>query len=196
MYTLFYSTKCNDSMNFLKIITTEGIVNMFNKIAIETIPRNNLINLGINLVPAVVIKENNQQGIYEGSKAFEWLNNIVQFRRQNMARAQNMQRLKAIQTQVMTEGIGHAPLETSGISDEFSYLTTDHAQPKSFMPYGHDERHKIVTLNNTGEGKITETEQKQRTNVYNQTRETQNAAIEQYLENQLKETIIKNMTQN
>lgn len=195
---LFYSRNCKSCGDFIRIINQEGIINGFNMISIDDLSAQQITNLSIKFVPTVIVRDQNGSNIFEAGKAFEWVNNLIQFRRQNMAKMVEMQRRRIIQANINAgvTGVGmeHSPMETSGISDDFSYLVTDHAQPKSFMPYGHDDQYKIVTLKNLDESRLSEGEQKQRISNYEKSRTMQNATIEQYIENQLRDTICNNLS--
>jgi hypothetical protein len=198
---LFYSKMCPDCGTFFKIIKMEGIANGFNMVSVDDIPATQISKLNLTVVPAVMVRDNSgNSNLYEGPKALEWLRNLVQFRHQNMAKMAEMQRRKILISNasagVGNVGLGHAPMETTGISDDFSYLITDHALPKSFMPYGHDDLYKISTPINTAERKMSEGEQKSHLSMYDKSRSMQNASIEQYIENQLRETLCNNLTQS
>lgn len=197
---LFYSKMCPDCGTFFKIINMEGISNGFNMISIEDIPATQISKLNLTVVPAVMVLDNGgKSNLYEGQKALEWLRNLVAFRHQNMAKMAEMQRRKILisnaSSGVGSSGMGHAPMETTGISDDFSYLITDHALPKSFMPYGHDDLYKISTPMNTAERKMTEGEQKSQLSLYDKSRSMQNASIDQYIETQLRDSLCNNLTQ-
>jgi hypothetical protein len=169
-------------------------------ISIDQMPVEQLMNLGISCTPAVHIRgQNNQSSSFEGKKAFEWLDSIVKFREENMARMVEMNRRKILQANSQANQnnqlLSFQPLETSGMSDTFSYTAdnlSEIAQPKSFMPYGNDADFRIVTFKDN-QGKMSNSELndklKQYTDKYN--KDTQN--IESLVENQMKNTLINKM---
>ena len=200
MNYLFYSSRCENSTSFIRILTNKGMINMFHLISIDQMPVEQLMNLGISCTPAVHIRgQNNQSSSFEGKKAFEWLESVVKFREENMARMVEMNRRKILQANAQhnqnNQLLSFQPLETSGISDTFSYTAEnlqEIAQPKSFMPYGHDTDFRIVTFKDN-QGKMSSSELnnklKQYTDKYNS--DTQN--IENLVENQMKATLINKM---
>ena len=97
---LFYSSRCEGSANFIRHITSEKINNLFNMISIDTMSTEQILSLGIKRTPMVVLRNQNNEtiGVHEGSAAFEWLNNLIQFRRQNMAKIVDQNRKKLIQS--------------------------------------------------------------------------------------------------
>ena len=200
MNYLFYSSRCEKSTDFIRILTHKGLINNFHLLSIDQMPYEQIMNLGISCTPAVhIVGQNGQSETYEAKKAFEWLDCIVKFREANQARQAEMNRRKILQANAQinqdNQLLSFQPLETSGISDTFSY-TADNlqeiAQPKSFMPYGHDTDFKIVTFKDD-QGKMSTSELndklKQYTNKYNT--DTQN--IENIVENQMKATLINKM---
>ena len=199
---LFYSNRCESSNQFIRIIQNKGIKNIFNLLSIDTMPRDQLIALGIKFTPMVVIKDSNSNSRYEGSRAFEWLENIIRFREQNLAKIAEENRRKLIQSnqsqpvvQNQAQIIAHRPMETSGVSDNFSYVTDelqDMAQPKSFMPYGSDSEFKIITVN-SNESKIQAHELNSKLRDYKIKHEAQTNLINQSVENQLKQSLINNI---
>lgn len=187
---LIYSNKCSDCKELIQIINREGITTGFNLISIDDMTSEQIVNLKINKVPAIITKEHNGNNINEGRNAFVWLNSLIEYRRKNMSNIQN--------NKINYENINKLSImETTGISDGFAYLATDHAQPKSFMPYGHDNRYKIITLNNTIKEKtISETEQKRLVAELDKKRKQENSQLEEMLKEQLKNTICKSLEEN
>jgi len=78
---LFYSPRCESSANFIRIITSEKINNLFNMVSIDTMSTEQIISLGIKKTPMLVLRNQQNQtiGVNEGQAAFEWLNNLIQF---------------------------------------------------------------------------------------------------------------------
>ncbi len=202
MNYLFYSSRCESSSNFIRILQNKGMINMFNRISIDKMPTEQIINLGINYTPMVVIKaQNGQNTTFEGKKAFEWLENIVKFREENMARIVEMNRKKILQANAQANQnnqlLSFQPLETSGISDSFSYTAEnlqDVAQPKSFMPYGSDTDFRIATFKDN-QGKMNQAELNDKLKQYTAKHSEQTQSIENSIENQMKMTLI-NKIQN
>ncbi len=205
MNYLFYSSRCESSANFIRILQNKGLFNMFQTISIDQMPIEQITNLGINYTPMIVIRENNgQNSSFEGKKAFEWLERIVKFREENMARIVEMNRKKILQAnsqanaQAQNNILSFLPLETSGISDNFSY-TAEHlqdvAQPKSFMPYGADGDFKIATFKDN-QGKMSQAELNDKLKQYTDKHTQQTSSIENTIENQMKNTLINKMTNN
>ena len=79
MNYLFYSSRCESSANFIRILQNKGLINMFNLLSIDQMPTEQIINLGISYTPMIVIRENNSNSSFEGKKAFEWLDNLIKF---------------------------------------------------------------------------------------------------------------------
>jgi hypothetical protein len=203
MNYLFYSSRCESSSNFIRILQNKGMINMFNRISIDQMPTEQIINLGINYTPMVVIKgQNGQNTTFEGKKAFEWLENIVKFREENMARIVEMNRKKILQANAQANQnnqlLSFQPLETSGISDSFSYTAEnlqDVAQPKSFMPYGSDIDFRIATFRDN-QGKMNQAELNDKLKQYTAKHTEQTQNIENSIENQMKMTLINKIQQS
>ncbi len=194
---LIFSNKCKECASFFQIIQREGLINFFNALCIDNMSVQDISKLQINKVPAVIISDNSgNKNIFEASDAFKWLNNIVTSRRQNIYIA-DMQRKKILETNAKTGidvGMGYCPSETSGTTDDYSYLITDHAQPKSFMPYGQDESYSIATLNNIKESSLSESDHKQMMKQYSNNRNNQDGTLKEMIDKNLKETLINNMS--
>ena len=200
---LFYSSRCESSANFIRIIQNKGIFNMFNLVCIDKMTTDQIIGLGIKFTPTVVIRDmsgRNPSTTYEGKDAFVWLDNVVRFREQNLARIVENNRKKILQSnrQVNKDDniMGYQSLENSGVSDNFSY-TADNlehvAQPKSYMTAGSDQ--KIITFN-IKEDRITQKEMDDRMKDISKKKEQQDNAISIMVENQLKQKLIDNLTQS
>lgn len=175
---------------------------MFHLISIDQMPVEQLMNLGISCTPAVHIRGQNNQSSssssssLEGKKAFEWLESVVKFREENMARMVEMNRRKILQSNANhnqnNQLLSFQPLETSGISDTFSYTAEnlqEIAQPKSFMPYGHDTDFRIVTFKDN-HGKMSSSELNDKLKQYTDKYNSDTKNIEGLVENQMKSTLI------
>ena len=195
---LFYSSRCESSANFIRIITSEKINNMFNLVSIDTMSTDKLISLGIKKTPMLVLRNQQNQtiGVHEGSSAFEWLNNLIQFRRQNMMNMVEQNRKKLIQSNMAQEinkdnVIGRSD-ELSGVSDNFSYVNVDYVSTKSFLPYGQDADFKILTFKDD-QKTITEHDMKSRMSEYQNIRGNTDKDIKNSIENQLKTNLLNNI---
>ncbi len=156
---LFYSSRCESSANFIRILENKGLRPMFQLISIDQMPTDDIIKLQMNFTPMVMIRDQTGRNTtrHEGKKAFEWLDNLIRFREQNMAKIAETNRRKILQSNQQVARaqdqnvLSFFPQETQGVSDNFSYTSDalqEIAQPKSFMPYGTDGEHKILTFNN------------------------------------------------
>ena len=197
---LFYSPRCESSANFIRIITSEKINNLFNLVSIDTMSTEQLISLGIKKTPMLVLRNQQNQtiGVHEGQTAFEWLNNLIQFRRQNMMNMVEQNRKKLIQSnmaqQMNKDNIAGRSDELTGISDNFAYVNVDYVPTKSFLPYGQDSDFKILTFKDN-QGKISENEMKGKINEYNTMRGKTDIDIKNTIDTQLKANIINQMQQ-
>ena len=197
---LFYSPRCESSANFIRIITSEKINNLFNLVSIDTMSTEQLISLGIKKTPMLVLRNQQNQtvGVNEGQSAFEWLNNLIQFRRQNMMNMVEQNRKKLIQSnmaqQMNKDNVAGRSDELTGVSDNFAYVNVDYVPTKSFLPYGQDNDFKILTFKDN-QGKISENEMKGKINEYNSMRGKTDADIKNTIDTQLKVNIINQMQQ-
>lgn len=198
---LFYSPRCESSANFVRIITSEKINNMFNLISIDNMSTEQLISIGIKKTPMLVLRNQHNQttGLHEGQSAFEWLNNIIQFRRQNIINTVEQNRKKLIQSnmaqQVNKDNIAGKSDELSGISDNFTYINVDYVPTKSFLPYGQDSEFKILTFKDN-QNKIAETDMKSKLSEYQNMRNKTDSDIKNIVDNQLKSNIINQLNNN
>jgi len=197
---LFYSSKCESSAKFIRIIEHRGLRPMFQLVSVDQMSNDDIIKIQIQFTPMVMIRDQagRNSSRYEGKKAFEWLENLIRFREQNMAKMAEMNRRKILQAnhQVAKEQnhnvISFFPLETQGVSDNFSYTSDalqEIAQPKSFMPYGKDGDFKIVTFNNE-RTKINEREMNTRLKDFESKYKDDTKNINSVVESQLKQTLI------
>lgn len=197
---LFYSPRCESSANFIRIITSEKINNLFNLVSIDTMSTEQLISLGIKKTPMLVLRNQQNQtiGVHEGQAAFEWLNNLIQFRRQNMMNMVEQNRKKLIQSnmaqQMNKDNIAGRSDELTGISDNFAYVNVDYVPTKSFLPYGQDNDFKILTFKDN-QGKISESEMKGKINEYNSMRGKTDLDIKNTIDTQLKANILNQLQQ-
>jgi len=197
---LFFSSRCESSANFIRIIENKGLRPMFQLISIDQMPTDDIIKLQMNFTPMVMIRDATGRNTtrYEGKKAFEWLDNLIRFREQNMAKITEANRRKILQNNQQVSRaqdqnvISFFPQETQGVSDNFSYTSDalqDIAQPKSFMPYGKDAEHKILTFNNE-RTKINEREMTNKLKDYECKYKEDTKNLTSIVESQLKQTLI------
>ena len=197
---LFYSCRCESSANFIRIITSEKINPMFNLISIDTMSTEQLIALGIKKTPMLVLRNGNNEttAIHEGPTAFEWLNNLIQFRRQNMMMMVEQNRKKLIQSnmaqQLNKDNITGRSDELSGTSDSFTYINVDYVPTKSYLPYGQDNDFKILTFTDN-QGKITERDMKSKISEYETSRNKTDSEIKNIVDNQLKSNLLNQLNQ-
>lgn len=199
---LFYSSRCEGSANFIRHITSEKINNLFNLVSIDTMSTEQIISLGIKRTPMLVLRNQNNEtiGVHEGSAAFEWLNNLIQFRRQNMAKIVEQNRKKLIQSNNNNQNVPKDNIigksdDITGISDNFSYIDIDYTPSKSFLPYGQDNDYKILTFNDN-QGKINNKDMTSKINEYNNIRSVTDNQIKENITTQLKNNIINNIQSN
>jgi hypothetical protein len=192
---LFYSSRCESSANFIRIITSEKINSLFNLISIDTMSTEQIISLGIKRTPMLVLRNQNNEtiGVHEGSASFEWLNNLIQFRRQNMMNMVEQNRKRLIQSnmdvQMNKDNISGRSDELTGISDNFAYVNVDYVPTKSFLPYGQDNDFKILTFKDD-QGKISEKDMKSKISEYENTRKDTDTKIKNIVDNQLKTSLL------
>jgi hypothetical protein len=198
---LFYSPRCESSANFIRIITSEKINQMFNLINIDGMSREQIISLGISKTPMVVLRDQNNKtiGVNEGNAAFVWLNNLIQFRRQNMAKIVQENRKKLLQSN-MAQNINKDLVvgksdELSGISDNYSYVDIDYTSSKSFLPYGQDSDFRILTFKDN-QGKISNNDLNSKISEYNSMRTKTDSDIKNIIDNNLKTSLLSQIQNN
>lgn len=204
---LFYSNNCKYSSNLLKVMMDQDILRFFTQKCIDNMDTNELIQMGLKVVPTLVVVNKSASGnnkqIYEEAKAFEWVQQLLTNRRESMIKMAD-QRRRLIQINNIKskhhDGLhDHDPLETGGVSDDFAYWAQDMtkdidiAQPKSFLPFGKDDQYSIATFMNSKEKeyKINEADQKRRLAEIEQTRKMQNNSIQEMNEKQHMDAVMK-----
>ena len=196
MNYLYYSNRCESSKNLLRVLNSEGILGAFKCICIDNINKTSLINSGIKGVPTLIIKGETGGAMYEREDAFRWVENIIKFKRHNMMMAmvkENRQKIADHNKMMQNSGpLGWKPEEMSGVSDEYSYLKTDCAQPKSFLPYGQDDQYQIVTIVDNGQ-KISPKEQEEVINKYADIRNQQTQHIKENMEKSQLDTVMNSI---
>lgn len=192
---LFYSPRCESSANFIRIITSEKINSLFNLISIDTMSTEQIISLGIKKTPMLVLRNQHGDtiGIHEGQASFEWLNNLIQFRRQNMMNMVEQNRKKLIQFNMNQmankDTVSGKSDELSGVSDNFAYVNVDYIPTKSYLPYGQDDDFRILTFKDN-QGKIKEKDMKSCVSEYENTRNKTDIEIKNIVNEQLKSNLL------
>jgi len=140
-------------MELWRVINNEGIQQMFVPVCLDRMNSKDIAQLKLEKIPSIIISsQNGPPQIFEGpQKCGQWLNQIIQNRRNNMIQQvetqrrliQKQQQEKKLQEGSVLEFIGE---EMEGISDAYSYLATDMYQPKNFIPVGQEENYRMATL--------------------------------------------------
>jgi hypothetical protein len=201
---LYYSTRCEYCLNLMTIMENQGLIDMFTQHCVDNMSSNDIVKLGIRTVPTLLLinTQNGQQqkGIYENEKAFNWVESVVSNRRQQMIKqAENTRKLIQVNEMKkrMKEGlVGYCQSEVEGLSDSYAYWKDDmskdidSAQPKSYLPLGQDEQYSIMTIpiDKKSDYKLNKNTQKQLIKDLEKTRDTQDNEIKSMME---KEQIIK-----
>ena len=190
---IFYSKKCKSCYNLMTIMENQKLLNMFSPKCIDDMSDVEITKLGLQSVPTLVLvsNQNGQQkrGIYEKENAFKWVESVIINRRQNMIKyAENTRKLIQINEMKkrFKEGLfEYCQNESEGLSDSYAYWKDnlnqdiDSAQPKTFLPFGHDEKYNIMTipenknaknfkLSNVDQPKLIQNLEKSRTDQDNQ----------------------------
>lgn len=202
---LFYSNRCEYSANLRKVMLDQDILRFFTQRCVDDIESQELIQMGLRVVPTLVVINQTNGGqnklIFEETKAFEWVQQLLANRRENMIKmADQKRRLIQINNAQSKRQDGmhdHDPLESGGVSDGFAYWASDMtkdidiAQPKSFLPYGQDEQYSIATFMDNKKFKLTEDEQKRRIAEVEGARKMQDNAAKCINERQHLDAVVK-----
>jgi len=197
MYILFYSERVASCTNFIKHAQDCGIFRFFTELyCVDKMDKNAILNSGIKEVPCVLIKTPNGSQIYEGESAFKWLQEIIFSRQKSMIdRATEQRRQILIEANAKRDNgpREHAPMETAGVSDNFSYVSVglvDQALPKSFMVLGNEDNNKILTFNTKGkEQKIDRIQQDKISEQYEKNRKMQDSMLKQEMNQNIINTV-------
>lgn len=153
---LFYSVKCEESMNLWQVIYNEGIGRMFIPVCLDQYSSKQLqnINVGIEKIPSIVIStQNHQPVIYEGPQnCSKWLTGFTINRRRCLAQQIDAQRRLIQKEHAKIRNIEGGPIEYSeaemdGVSDVYAYTDTDLCQPKNYVMVGSEESHIVTPIN-------------------------------------------------
>jgi hypothetical protein len=137
---------------------SQNIIGMFKENCIDTMRTDEIIRLGLNVVPTIIIvsQANQAKGIYEKDKAFKYIEELLANRRSFGTSSAESTR-KLIQSNNIKQNIKdglyeYQKMESEGFSDAYSYFNNDQAkeldlsQPKSFLPHGKDKDYGIITI--------------------------------------------------
>lgn len=131
---LMFSRKCQSSSNLILLLRNLNILMNFEMVCIDDlIAQKKPLPPFIKTVPALVLPEINS--VFQGREAFEWVEKLrLSTIKMNMLRSQQS-----------LGPAGFVNTEMNGFSDNFAYTSTDMPQPKSFLPYGEDDKYGIYT---------------------------------------------------
>lgn len=166
---LMFSRKCQTSSNLILLMRNLNILMNFEMVCIDDlIAQKKSLPPFLKTVPALVLPEINS--VFQGREAFEWVEKLrLSTIKMNMLR-----------TQQNTGPAGFVTTEMNGFSDNFAYTSTDMPQPKSFLPYGEDDKYGIYTGH---EGtKLTEHDLKQQINQIETNRKEQEKQLSNIIE--------------
>ena len=141
IYFFYSSNKCENSANMWRILSDEGILNWFDKINVDEKSLEWLLQMGLKLVPAVLIMgTDNKRELYEGPESFKWLDGIIKNRRSSINQIANMNRQKLLENNRQINNTGenrglteYVSGEMTGLSDGYGYLQTDMYQAKNYV---------------------------------------------------------------
>ncbi len=166
---LMFSRKCQTSSNLILLMRNLNILMNFEMVCIDDlIAQKKPLPPFLKTVPALILPEIN--GVFQGREAFEWVEKLrLSTIKMNMLR-----------TQQNMGPAGFVNTEMNGFSDNFAYTSTDMPQPKSFLPYGEDDKYGIYTGH---EGtKLTEQDLKQQINQIETNRKEQEKQLSNIIE--------------
>jgi hypothetical protein len=131
---LMFSRKCQSSSNLILLLRNLNILMNFEMVCIDDIiAQKKPLPPFLKTVPALVLPEIN--GVFQGREAFEWVDKL----------RQSTIKMNMLKSQQMMGPAGFVTTEMNGFSDNFAYTSTDVPQPKSFLPYGEDDKYGIYT---------------------------------------------------
>ena len=187
------------------ILKNHDMLNMFKIYSIEEMNINQISNLGFTKVPTIILinNEGNQQqkGIFEAEDAFKWVDNIITARRrQQMLNTVENQR-KLVQLSEMKKRLQdrlfeYTKNESEGVSDSYAYWKDDlakdieNAQPKTFLPYGQDEKYFILSVPEDKKIKMKDIETKKMISSLEKTRKDQETQFKTNMEKEQIEKLI------
>lgn len=152
-YRLFYTAEDKEAMNIYNIIVQQGMMGLFrftdvvNDLTVEQLEK-----LQMTSVPTIVVSSiNTKPMVYDGPAACaHFLNELIINRRSTQMKDVES-RMKVIQkaqrdARLKTDGPSeYSEAEMSGKSDNYAYMQTDMAQPKSFVLIGQEDSNSVIT---------------------------------------------------
>ena len=150
---LFYSAQCKACNELWTVILNEGMQRMFTPVCLDNMNPKTIAELKLERIPAIVISSEDklQPVIYEGSKSCsEWLNTVIQNRRNTLKQQiENQRKLiqqKQVAARIKEQGaLEYISEEMDGVTDTYSYVATDLYQPKNFVPVGQEQNFNVIT---------------------------------------------------
>jgi len=146
---LFYSYRCRNCINMWKILEKENFLQFFEKMNIDNLDIKYIQSLGISQVPSIlIIYPNGKKILREARNAFIWIDELLKNRRENISKMINLNRLELLKKnkELVNQGfLEYSNNEMGGKSDEYAYLVTDIALPKSYVNYGDERKDAIIT---------------------------------------------------
>ena len=202
---LFYSVKCESSRNLLRVMENQDILKFFTQKCVDQISTDELIKMGLKNVPTLVVLNRNgtthTKQIFEKSNAFDWIERLIQNRREtmlnNVEKNRKLIQINNIKMKIQDGIDDFNPLESSGISDNYSSWLDDiskdknEAHSKSFLPYGEDGNYKIITFDDDNNKKLNDQEYTKRSVEVNNVREQQDKYFAQEMEKSHVNAIMK-----
>lgn len=205
---IFYSKKCQRCYTLMKIMEHQQILELFEKKCIDDMIKNmsttDIANLGFSKVPTIIMinEQNGAKGIYEDGKAYEFIENMIKNRQQSISQhIENTRKIVQINEMKkrIKEGIfEYCPNESTGFSDNYAFWKDDiqkdidMAQPKSYLPVGHDDKYGIMTIPDNKEikNKLSKDDQQKLIKNLEKIRDTQDTTIKTIMEQEQLSTIL------
>jgi hypothetical protein len=172
--TLFYSERCSTCQDLLLLLKNDNILQCFKLMCIDG--KETLYLKYFSRTPALSIV--NYPKILCGKEIFIWLHNLKSLNKQQTLNKQE------------NGPKGYITDEMTGISDNFSYMHNDIAQPKSFLNYNKENNDFIYTAPEL-ENKIKSEDQKKYLQQYNKNRKQTELQINEKMENERNEILNK-----
>jgi len=182
----YYSRVSKLCIDLIKMMESYGIINKFMLKCIDDMNPNQ-IPAGLERVPTLIVAGIDKPLV--ANEAVKWFNENRPYLQQQNAEMANKRIIYNLTKNATGEnniGIKGFSNEHEGISDNFAYMDTDAAQPKSFCQYGSDADNIIYTP--PTDGKINAAQQKQMIAVADSDRTTQ---IKEYADVMKQEQIDK-----
>ena len=174
---LFFSKKCQSCANLIVLLKNLNLLNNFEMVCLEDlIAQRKQPPPNIKSVPALIMQDLNL--VLQGKETFEWVEKI----------RMNMIKMNMAKTAQQAGPHGFTNVEMGGFSDNFAYMLTDLAQPKSFLPYGKDDEYAIYT--GVEVNKIIGKDMDRVVNEANKKRKEQDKSIGDFLDNCKKDQIL------